>query len=622
MWRFYSLRSRLMFILLGFTLMTIFVGIMGLWFYQKTSKLATITSRIEEALINTLQLLKIEQDFFDTEVINPQYYQTGNSQYLEKHENLMEEIKEAKLYKLLELDGIRELNADKAILTEEIKRIILELESYELAFQELARLTRKRGFWDNGVEGTMRNKIHTLETLNLEIKLEDILLIRRHEKDYINRKDTMYANAVENQIIYIKNKLVPRPNSSSMAGLLLDDYLRSFKEIVKLDSIMGNSNKVGVRGQMRKHANNTANLMEKLVKQINAEVIAAEEYAFNIFLYVTAIMVIVSIVISYIIPSVITKPISKLSEIMHLAIEKKFSKEVVIENSQARNEIGALTRDVRTMLEEVQKRLHEVKMQRTALLTQYDESVEQTNRLKESQKRLMKMNEVKDTFFSIISHDLRSPLNTMTGFLQILELQAEAFLPDEIRNFAQDMQKSLNRILDLLENLLQWSRSQTGEMEFRPIKLNLNEVVENNIELYLRTAQNKDLTLNSELKEPIWVQADANMLNFIFRNLISNAIKFSKAGAKIQILTQPHKKNRVKIIVSDEGIGMSEDILDKVFRPEEHISTLGTNAEKGTGFGLSLCKNFVERHQGEMGIDSQLDKGTSVFFTLEVENLS
>ncbi len=620
MWSFYSLRSRLMLILLGFTLMTTLVGLMGLWFYQKTTKLATITSRIEEALIKTLQLLKIEQDFFDNETLKPQFYQTGNSLYLEKHEMLMEEIKEKKLYSLLELDGIRELYADKAVLTQEIKRIILELESYELSFQELARLTRKRGFWDNGVEGNMRNKIQTLETLNIEIKLEDILRIRRHEKDYMLRKDTASASEVEALVQNVKSKLSPRPQASSMASMLLDDYLRSFKEMVKLDSLMGNTSKVGVRGQMRKHANNTAELMEKLVMRINSEVIAAEKYAFNIFLYVTVFMVLVSIVISYVISVVITKPISKLSDMMHMAIEKKFSKDIVIEVSTAQNEIGDLTRDVRTMLQEVQKRLHEVKTQKMELLNQYDESIEQTHELRESQKRLMKMNEVKDTFFSIISHDLRSPLNTMTGFLQILELQAEAFLPDEIRNFAQDMQKSLNRILDLLENLLQWSRSQTGEMEFKPLKLNLNEVIQSNIELYMRTAQNKGLQLHSTLKNPVWVRADSNMLNFIFRNLISNAIKFSKQGAKINILTAPHKKGRIKIIVEDEGIGMSEDILDKVFRPEEHISTLGTNAEKGTGFGLSLCKNFVERHQGEMNIESQIDKGTSVQFTLEAEN--
>jgi signal transduction histidine kinase len=253
------------------------------------------------------------------------------------------------------------------------------------------------------------------------------------------------------------------------------------------------------------------------------------------------------------------------------------------------------------------------------LLTQYDESVEQTTKLKDSQKRLMKMNEVKDTFFSIISHDLRSPLNTMTGFLQILELQAEAFSPDEIRTFAQDMQKSLNRILDLLENLLQWSRSQTGEMEYRPLRINLYQLAQNNIELYIKTAQNKGLYLQTDVDREMWVFADVNMINFIFRNLISNAIKFSKEGAKIQISTEPHKKGRVKIWVQDEGIGMTEDILDKVFRPEEHISTLGTNAEKGTGFGLSLCKNFIERHHGEMGIESEPNKGTKVFFTLELD---
>jgi signal transduction histidine kinase len=619
MWRFYSLRSRLMLVLFGFTLMTILVGVMGLWFYQKTSKLAAITGRIEESLIKTLQLLKIEQDFFNNETINPKFYQSGQSQYLGKHENLMEEVKD-KLYSLLDLDGIRELYADNSELTGQIKQIIFQLESYENAFQELAKLTRKRGFWSDGVEGNMREKIRNLESLTQEIKAEDILLIQRYEKDYIYRRDTLYARELTNLIKVMREKVTPIPNKSSMVDLLLSDYLRSFKELVKLDSVMGVNSTTGIRGQMRSYANKSATYMEQLVKKINVEVIAAEKYAFNVFLYVTAFMVLLSVFISYIASIVVTKPISKLSDIMHLAIEKRFSKDVVIEPPQSKDEIGDLTRDVKTMLEEVQKRLREVKLQKTELLTQYDESVEQTHKLKESQKRLMKMNEVKDTFFSIISHDLRSPLNTMTGFLQILELQAEAFSPDEIRTFAQDMQKSLNRILDLLENLLQWSRSQTGEMDYRPIRVNLGELAENNVELYAKTAQNKGISLFSDIDKGIWVYADVNMINFIFRNLISNAIKFSTSGTKIQISAEHFKRGRMKVLVRDEGIGMTSEILDKVFRPEEHISTLGTNAEKGTGFGLSLCKNFIERHQGEMNIESKPNEGTLVYFTLEIDN--
>jgi len=618
MWKFYSLRSRLMLILLGFTLMTTLVGLMGLWFYQKTSKLAAITGSIEESLIKTLQLLKIEQDFFNTETVNPQFYQTGSSQYLVRHKQLMEQVKD-KLYNLLELDGIRELYADDAVLTVEIKWIIFELENYEDTFKVLSSYIRKRGFWSAGIEGNMRDKIKTLETLNTELKAEDILLIHRYERDYTDRKDTIYAHEVEKLVQNIRKKLKPLPKSSSVAAMLLDEYLLNFKEMVKLDSIMGNTGSDGLRGKIRTHANKTADFMGKLVKKINTEVLKAEKYAFNLFIYVTAFMVILSIVISYVASVFITKPISKLSDVMHLAIEKKF-KNVVMENPTARDEIGDLTRDVKTMLEEIQKRLQEVRIQKRDLLTQYDESIEQTHKLKDSEKLLMKMNEVKDTFFSIISHDLRSPLNTMTGFLQILELQAEAFTPEEIRLFAQDTQKSLNRILDLLENLLQWSRSQTGEVEYRPIKLDLAEIAQNNVALYAKTAQNKGLQLSSELKEQVWVRADANMLNFIFRNLISNAIKFSKDGAKIKINMEQNSKNTVKIAIEDEGIGMPDEVLDKVFRPEEHLTTLGTNEEKGTGFGLSLCKNFVERHHGKMNIESSVGKGTSVFFTLEMDN--
>jgi signal transduction histidine kinase len=242
--------------------------------------------------------------------------------------------------------------------------------------------------------------------------------------------------------------------------------------------------------------------------------------------------------------------------------------------------------------------------------------MEVNTHIRESESRLTKVNAVKDTFFSIISHDLRSPLNTLSGFLQILEIQADAFTPDEIQNFTQDVQKSLNRLLDLLENLLQWSRSQTDEVEYKSEKINLAETAQNNVDLYFRTAQEKGIKLISHITADKWVVADKNMLNFVFRNLISNAIKYSHAGSQIDVIAEA-KGGFEEITVSDQGIGMTPQVLDRVFRPEEHLSTPGTNYEKGTGFGLSLCKTFIEKHNGHIEIDTAPEKGTAVKFTVE-----
>ena len=609
-----NLRTKFLMSFLCFTLITLLVGLAGLWFYQRTAKLAVITSQIDEALTRNFQLIKIEQDFFETEIFNAQFYRTGASTYLKNHIELMEQLKE-KLYNLLKLDGIKELYANEAELTEEIKRIIHELEGYETAFQKLAALTQERGYWDNGVEGQMRQKIHALEDNPTTIRVDDILKLRRYEKDYLNRKDTSYVIALQDLVIKIKNTNTLTPTTNA----LLTDYLAKFKSLVTLDVQIGSSSTGGTRKQMRQYANKTALLMEKLVKSINAEVFKAEKFAFNVFLFITIFMLIVSVIASYVASTIITKPIKKLSNKIQIAIEKRFSKDIKLENPRSTDEIGKLNRDFNTMIIEIQQRLADVKAQKMDLLTQYDEVKEMNDKMQQSELRLTKISEVKDTFFSIISHDLRSPLNTLSGFLNLLDLQADAFTPEEIRNFSKDMQKSVERLLDLMENLMQWSRSQTQELQFHPITVDLSKIVSTNISLYEQIAKDKGINLISEIQTSTVVEADENMLNVIFRNLISNAIKFSYRGDKIVISTQKNKNsNRIQIKVADEGIGMTDEVREKVFKPEEHISTLGTNNEKGTGFGLSLCKNFVERHNGLLEIESQYEHGTVVKFSLNI----
>jgi signal transduction histidine kinase len=600
---------------MGFTLITLSVGLMGLWFYQKTSKLATITGKIEESLMRTLQLIKIEQDFFNNETLNPQFYRTGKSAYLSEHKVLLEDVK-LKLYSLLDLGGIKQLYADEAVVTDEVKRIIQELEIYEEEFQKLAQLTREKGFQDEGLEGKMREKIHELEQLAFAMRLEDVLMIRRFEKDYFLRRDSAYAVALEKFVANLKTGLKPQPNTSSAVEMLLDEYLENFRRMVTLDYTIGTNYTNGIRGRMRKHADRTAVLMEKLVKEVNTEVIKTEIYSFQLFIFVTAFMILLSIVLSYVASAIITKPIVRLSKFIHKAVEKRFAGDIQLAVPRSKDEVGELTRDFNYMITEIQQRLREVKDQKKQLLKQYEELMEVNTHIRESESRLTKVNAVKDTFFSIISHDLRSPLNTLSGFLQILEIQADAFTPDEIQNFTQDVQKSLNRLLDLLENLLQWSRSQTDEVEYKSEKINLAETAQNNVDLYFRTAQEKGIKLISHITADKWVVADKNMLNFVFRNLISNAIKYSHAGSQIDVIAEA-KGGFEEITVSDQGIGMTPQVLDRVFRPEEHLSTPGTNYEKGTGFGLSLCKTFIEKHNGHIEIDTAPEKGTAVKFTVE-----
>ena len=245
-----------------------------------------------------------------------------------------------------------------------------------------------------------------------------------------------------------------------------------------------------------------------------------------------------------------------------------------------------------------------------------NEELQVTNeRLKQSEDYLLQINATKDKFFSIISHDLKSPLNSLTGFLQILDMQVDAFSPEELREFAKGMNKSVKSLLELLDNLLLWSRTQTNTIDFAPQDLNLSELVEGNVNLLHVIAQNKLIILSNEVDPAIRVYADCNMLNSILRNLVSNAIKFTRPNGVIIIRAQ-QRNGEVIVKVIDNGIGMSEDTIGRLFRLDTYHTTPGTANEKGNGLGLILAKEFVEKNEGTIGVESEEGKGTTFYFTL------
>jgi signal transduction histidine kinase len=236
-----------------------------------------------------------------------------------------------------------------------------------------------------------------------------------------------------------------------------------------------------------------------------------------------------------------------------------------------------------------------------------------------SQKNLRELIQTRDKFFSIISHDLRSPLNSLTGFLQVLIRHSEAFSKEEIVQFATKLDKSVANLKDLLENLLTWSRAQTGGIEFHPEVLDIREIAEANIELLKNSASAKLLKLHLEAEGDTRAQADRNMVLFVLRNLLANAIKFTPKNGQISTQIIP-KAHYIQISVSDTGIGMSQETLQKLFRIDVSHSQKGTDNEAGTGLGLILCKEFVEKNKGEIWVESQEGKGSTFHFTLPLAN--
>ncbi|HAS43062.1 MAG TPA: hypothetical protein DCS93_21460 [Microscillaceae bacterium] len=235
--------------------------------------------------------------------------------------------------------------------------------------------------------------------------------------------------------------------------------------------------------------------------------------------------------------------------------------------------------------------------------------------LEASQKELHLSNSMKDRLFSVIAHDLRSPLNTISGFLNLMQLQKDAMTPEEIEVLTSQMIKSVKNTLDLLDNLLHWSRSQMGLMKINVQPIELSELVDDTFDLLALNAKSKNIELVKKDEQSYTVMADAHMVDIVIRNLVSNAIKFTNDGC-ITVHCQDAPDHQVELTVQDTGIGISPEDAQKLFKVDSHFTTEGTHREKGTGLGLLLCKELIERNEGRIWVESTPGEGSAFKFRL------
>jgi signal transduction histidine kinase len=228
---------------------------------------------------------------------------------------------------------------------------------------------------------------------------------------------------------------------------------------------------------------------------------------------------------------------------------------------------------------------------------------------------LKQANAAKDKFFAIISHDLGNLFNVLIGFGSILITKKNRLNLDQKEEFLQLMLESSKKGHNLLRNLLAWSKSQTNNIVSNPTLLNLQQIVNDNIELSSSQASSKNLKLFSSVSDDITVFADKNMLNTVIRNLLSNAIKFTPEKGRIEISSEL-KENEVEILISDTGIGISPQDIKKIFRLDVNPRSIGTAKEKGSGLGLILCKEFIEKNGGSIRVESEEGKGSRFYIRL------
>ncbi len=278
--------------------------------------------------------------------------------------------------------------------------------------------------------------------------------------------------------------------------------------------------------------------------------------------------------------------------------ELKLKNQTLYDQTQELNEIN-------TILEERQQRIEE----QTVELRSQAETLAITN------SELEELNRTKDKFFSIIAHDLKSPFSSIFGFAELLKLKIKILSPEKLDMYINSIYNSSKKIFNLLENLLQWSRAQSKHLKYVPHNLVLNTLIKDVLQLLMDNIKSKNIVIENNTDDHLTVYADHEMINLVLRNLISNAVKYTSSGGKIEISAEL-KDNMVMVSVKDNGIGMTEARLNNLFRVESSISTEGTDGETGTGLGLLLCKDFIRLNKGEIWAESKENEGTTFYFTI------
>jgi signal transduction histidine kinase len=250
------------------------------------------------------------------------------------------------------------------------------------------------------------------------------------------------------------------------------------------------------------------------------------------------------------------------------------------------------------------------------MLTQKNKELESLNQiLSDSEATLKELNATKDKFFTIIAHDIKNPLSAYRSVTKMLANSFFELSEQQKLEYIRGINKSSENLYELFQNLLQWSTSQAGIMKYKPQEINLGIIAYKAVAILQESADKKNIHIEMDEIADIYAVGDINMVSTIMVNLLSNAIKYTMPGGAINVKAEDSGKY-IKIAVIDNGIGIIEEDIQKLFRVEIDHKTIGESEEKGTGIGLILCKEFVSRNGGEIWVESEVGKGASFYFTL------
>lgn len=311
----------------------------------------------------------------------------------------------------------------------------------------------------------------------------------------------------------------------------------------------------------------------------------------------------------------VTKPFNAMELMARIRahIELKNSKEIIKDQFE----------QLKQKNEQLKKTYEDLEHQAQHLNKLYMQLIKNETFLRNTNEELKKLNEMKDRFFSIVSHDLRSPFAGILTMTDIIKNHADTFSKEELISMLQSLNKTAQQTYKFIEDLLEWSRSQMGRIQMNIVEEDLYTIVTGTILTLKQQAEIKNIEIDSRIQSGTFAMFDKNMMATIVRNLISNAIKFTPKGGKITLKAEAIEKEGkrfIRLAVSDTGVGMTEQQVANLFSLDKVQSTPGTEKEKGTGLGIMICRDFINKMNGELSVESKLNEGTTFFVDVPLKS--
>lgn len=557
----------------------VIISVLALFFLWRTGVISKISHRIDNQRILAIQLIKTDLDFLRFETVNQQYYETGQSSLLQQRDSLSELIRNQNLL----LYG--EMVANDFLIDYEFHQIDSALAIYNTTFSVLTSRINERGFKDHGLEGIMREYAHQLENMHTAIPMTELLTLRRHEKDFMLRKEDRYIDRFNE--VAARALLAMNQKGQQACAEILGNYQAAFRHLTALDYEIGVTPQEGLLGKLNVQTKVMSDRLAQLTLLSNERKDEVIKKSAIIFSVISFILIVFSMILTYYTSTRLARPIRKLSSTIGKFIVNEGLNEKELENAAVADEIGNLSHSF-------------IKLSRK-LKTQFSEILHQN-------KELQKLNEELDRFIYSAAHDLKSPLASLHGLVLLAEREINS--PQHAHYFEM-MSASLGKLDGFIRDITDYAKNKRQQLRVERVDAErmVREILES--VRFLPQADRMQVIVNIEGAD---FYTDKTRLEIILKNLISNSFRymdFTKSDPFIRI-EGVVSETCMNISVADNGIGIARQHIRKVFdmfyRAVEH--------SKGTGIGLFLVKESVKMLRGRISVKSSLGEWTVFYLNL------